>query len=78
MVNRVDILQPETFTHFHWITTTGSDPGATKVPAACDKNNAGQLEDQAPTAVDKTCPGGFKKIKAIKNLSLTMVAKLCR
>ena len=69
MVNRVDIPQPGSFTHFHWITTIGSDPGATTVPAACDKNNAGQLEDQAPAAVDKTCPGWFMEIKAIKKFA---------
>ena len=30
----------------------------------CNKNNAGQLETQAPTAVDKFCLGWFLEIKA--------------
>jgi hypothetical protein len=69
MVNRVDIRQPGSFTHFHWITTTSSDPRAWTVPAACDKINASQLEDERPTAVDITCPGWFLQIKAVEKFA---------
>ena len=69
MVNRVDIPQPGSYTHFHWITTSSSDPRAATVPAACDKINAGQLEDERPTAVDITCPGWFLQIKAVEEFA---------
>lgn len=65
MVNRVDIPQPGSFTHFHWITNTSSDPRAGTVPAACNKINAGQLEDSVPTATDVVCPGWFLEIEAV-------------
>lgn len=68
MVNRVDIPQPGSFTHFHWITTASTDPRAlTEVPAACDQNSASQLE--AAGAADQICPGWFLEIKAIKKFA---------
>ena len=69
MVNRTQIPQPGSYTHFHWITTTSSDPRAAMVPAACDKNNASQLENQLPTAVNATCPGWFLQIKAVEKFA---------
>jgi hypothetical protein len=69
LVNRVQIPQPGSFTHFHWTTTTSTDPRAAMVSAACDKNNAGQLETQAPTAVDETCPGWFLQIRAVRRFA---------
>ena len=68
MVNRVQIPQPGSWTHFHWITLSSSDPRADEetLPAACDKNNAGQLENEDPSAVDEICPGWFLQIKAIR------------
>ncbi len=45
-VNRVDIPQPGSFTHFHWIgaDSTDSRAGAGEVPPACDVDMAGELE----------------------------------
>jgi hypothetical protein len=60
-----DIPQPVSYTHFHWITTASSDPRAEMVPEFCDKNKAGQLETQAPTAVNETCSGWFLEIEAV-------------
>ena len=80
MVNRVDIPQPGSFTHFHWITTTSSGPRAATVPAACDRNNASQLEDQPPTAVDFTSPGWFLQITAVEEFAFqhgNEVAPVC-
>ena len=65
MVNRVDIPQPGSYTHFHWITTASTDPRFDMVEDFCDKNNAGQLETQEPTAVNETCLGWFLEIKAV-------------
>jgi len=69
MVNRVQIPQPGSFTHFHWITQSSTDPRYEIVSDACDKNNAGQLESQDPTAVNKTCPGWFLQIRAIRKFA---------
>lgn len=63
------IPQPGSFTHFHWITTTSTDPRAASVSAECDKNNAGQLETQAPSAVDAVCQGWFLQIKAVRKFA---------
>jgi len=67
MVNRVDIPQPGSFTHFHWITRTSRDPRAETVPAVCDQNNAGQLEDAG--AANDVCPGWFMQIKAVEEFA---------
>lgn len=71
LVNRVQIPQPGSYTHFHWITLTSTDPRAypETVPAACDKNNAGQLETVSPSAVNQTCPGWFLQIRAIRKFA---------
>ena len=69
MVNRVQIPQPGSWTHFHWITKSSSDPRANDVSAACNKENAGQLEAQDPTAVDQICPGWFLQIRAIRSFA---------
>jgi hypothetical protein len=55
--------------HFHWITTTSTDPRAGTVSAACDKNNAGELETAAPTAVNLVCQGWFLQITAKKKFA---------
>ena len=63
MVNRVDIPQKGSFTHFHWVTPSGSDLRAydETYPEQCDVKMAGQLEDNAENI---TCPGWFLEIKA--------------
>jgi len=66
------IPQPGSFTHFHWITSSGTDPRAVSpgVSAECDKQNAGQLQDQAPSAVDSVCQGWFLQIQAVREFAL--------
>ena len=61
MVNRVDIPQPGSYTHFHWITTDSEDPRA--VPEECNVKTAGDLKNYAENVV---CPGWFLEIKADK------------
>jgi len=69
MIDRVDIPQPGSFTHFHWITTSSTDPRADYVLPECDKNNAGELESKDPSAVDVYCQGWFLEIKAKKKFA---------
>jgi hypothetical protein len=69
LVNRVQIPQPGSFLHFHWVGRGSTDPRAESVPLACDKINAGDLETQAPTAVDETCPGWFLQIRAVRRFA---------
>ena len=65
LLNRVDIPQPGSFTHFHWITQTSTDPGAGQVSAECDANNASQLETNAQHADENViCPGWLLEISA--------------
>lgn len=79
MVNRAEeasapaagmvIPQPGYFSHFHWITSSSQDPRSNDVLAACEKTNAGQLEDDAPTAVNEICDGWFLQIKATQSFA---------
>ena len=69
MVNRVQISQPGSFLHFHWIGRESTDPKAGSVTKECDKINAGDLEVQAPSAVDVTCPGWFLQIRAVRRFA---------
>lgn len=79
MVNRAEealapaqgmvIPQPGSYTHTHWITRTSTDPRSGTVLDECDKQKAGQLEDQAPTAVNEVCQGWFLQIKAVKEFA---------
>ena len=52
----MSIPQPGSFTHFHWITPTSTDPRNGDVPPACDEQMAGKLEgdviDEADIDVD--------------------------
>lgn len=59
------IPQPGFKTHFHWISQSSGDPRAASVPDACDKNNAGQLQTAAPSAINAVCPGWFLHLDAI-------------
>ena len=63
------IPQPGAYSHFHWIASDSDDPRAIDVSAACDKDDAGQLEDadglNDPTAVNEVCQGWFLEIKAV-------------
>lgn len=65
------IPQPGSFTHFHWITSTSTDPRANSIPegSECDKKNAGDLQDQLPSAVDEVCQGWFLQIKAVREFA---------
>ena len=79
MVNRAEessapapgmvIPQPFIPSHAHWISAGSTDPRAPGAGTACDKNNAGQLEDTAPTAVNEVCQGWFMELKAIKDFA---------
>lgn len=79
MVNRAEeatapapgmvIPQPGSYTHMHWITRGSSDPRSASVLDPCDKKNASQLEDEAPTAVNEVCEGWFLEIKAVKDFA---------
>ena len=69
LLNRVDIPQPGSYTHFHWITQTATELRAPDVPAACDKQKASQLETQEPSAVNVQCPGWFFQIRAIRSFA---------
>jgi hypothetical protein len=78
MVNRAEdssqlvsaIPQPFIPSHAHWISRGSTDARAGDVSAACDKNNAGQLEsadgNNDPTAVNEVCQGWFMELKAVK------------
>jgi hypothetical protein len=46
LVDRTAIPQPGTYSHFHWITSTGTEAlmDGVKIPAACDVAMAGELE----------------------------------
>lgn len=63
LVNRVDIPQPGSFTHFHWITQDSTDPGSVDVPGYCDAKSAADLVGMAE---NQWCPGWFMEIKAIR------------
>lgn len=79
MVNRAEealapapgmvLPQPGGYTHTHWITRSSTDPRASLVPDACDKQNAGQLEAQDPTAVNEVCDVWFLEIRAVKSFA---------
>jgi len=74
LVNRKQIPQPGSFTHFHWITSASTDTRVTEadpdeppiIPAACDVEKAGELE---PDAVDVVCPGWFMQITAVQSFA---------
>ena len=67
MVNRVDIPQPGSFTHFHWIGEDSTDPRAPgDVPYQCDVDMAGELDNNAENVV---CPGWFLQIKAVEKFA---------
>lgn len=80
LVNRTDettaeglvsgIPQPGSYTHFHWISRDSNDPRASTVSDACDKDDAAQLQDTAPSAVNKLCQGWFLQLIAVKNFAL--------
>ncbi|MGV7225096.1 MAG: hypothetical protein ACQ9MH_26720 [Nitrospinales bacterium] len=68
MVNRVDIPQPGSFTHFHWIGADSDDPRAlaAEVPLQCDVDMAGELDNNAE---DVTCPGWFLEIRTVREFA---------
>lgn len=66
LVNRIQIPQPGDYTHFHWITSSSTDPRAVDVPAQCDAQDAGNLEG---VAEDIICPGWFLQITATRSFA---------
>ena len=66
MVNRVQIPQPGSFLHLHWIGKDSTDPRAPEVPEECDVEMAAQLEDNAE---DVVCPGWFLQIRAVRKFA---------
>lgn len=66
LVNRVQIPQPDSFTHFHWITSTSNDPRAGDVPLECEAQSASDLEGAAEDAI---CPGWFMQITAVQSFA---------
>lgn len=80
MVNRAEessastagmvLPQPGYYSHFHWITTgSNQDPRADGVTLECDKADAGQLQDQAPTAVNEVCQGWFLQLDSVRSFA---------
>jgi hypothetical protein len=63
------IPQPGFYSHYHWIAADSTDPRNVNVSVACDKDNAGQLQDQVPTAVNEICDGWFLQIRAQENFA---------
>jgi hypothetical protein len=63
------IPQDGYYSHFQWITTTSTDPRASVVSAACDKQSAAELESQDPSAVNQVCQGWFLQITARKKFA---------
>jgi hypothetical protein len=63
------IPQPGYYSHYHWITNTSEDPRAGTVLAECNKANAGQLQDQGPTAVNEICQGWFLQLQAVREFA---------
>jgi len=68
LVNRVQIPQQGSHTHFHWITSSSDDPRAAEVPAECDAQSAGELESLA-FGNDVTCPGWFMEITSLQSFA---------
>ena len=78
MVNRAEeelapapgmvIPQPGYYSHFHWISEGSTDPREVYVSPACNKINAGALDD-SPSAVDMICEGWFLQIKATQSFA---------
>ena len=66
MVNRVQIPQPGSYAHFHWITSLSNDPRADVVPLVCEADKAGDLEGAAE---DTICPGWFMQITAVQSFA---------
>lgn len=66
ILNRDQIPQPGSNTHFHWIRLTSTNPRAGGVPDECDVDTAGQLEVNADESeFDIVCPGWFLELKAV-------------
>lgn len=69
LLNRVNIPQPGSYTHSHWITQTATELRAADVPDECNKNNASQLETEDPSAVNIQCPSWFLQLRAIRSFA---------
>ena len=65
LLNRANIPQPGNYSHFHWISTTSTDPRASSVPVVCDQKNASELEKAGAANTD--CPGWFLSLHAVED-----------
>lgn len=65
LVGRTAIPQPGSFTHFHWITSDGTEAlmGEVEIPAACDVAMAGQLEAAVVEGTLTLTGGGMRKLR---------------
>lgn len=63
------IPSPGAYSHYHWITQTSTDPRAGAVSPDCNKNNAGSLQNDVPTAVNDICQGWYLQIKATESFA---------
>lgn len=66
LVNRRDIAQPGSYTHFHWISRDSTDPDRDTVPEVCDADSAGELANAAENVY---CPGWYFQIKASRSFA---------
>lgn len=79
MVNRAEeasapapgmvIPQRGYFSHFHWLSASATDSRAPDTGTACDKTDAGMLQDAAPSAVNEICQGWFLQLKAARDFA---------
>lgn len=67
LLDRIQIPQPGSFTHFHWITAQSNlDPRSISVPQSCNVSGANQL------TVDENgeaCPGWLIQIRAVREFA---------
>ncbi len=65
LVDRTAIPQPGAYSHFHWITSDGTEAlmGDVEIPAACDVAMAGELEGDVVEGMLSLTGGGTPKLR---------------
>jgi hypothetical protein len=65
LVDRAAIPQPGTYSHFHWITSDGTEAlmGEAEIPLACDVAMAGALEGDVVEGTLTLSGGGKHKLR---------------